>query len=108
MPALKNHRIMNLTSLETVLVVLLVMFAGTPASAQGVQRENPSGVTAMRYPDWSGQWERIGSLNWPPEGYEKADPAPLTPEYKAIYDKNQELRANGVLAGDPPATCLPP
>jgi hypothetical protein len=63
---------------------------------------------APSYPDWSGQWERIGSLNWPPEGYETAGPAPLTPEYQAVYERNQELRKNGILAGDPPATCLPP
>ncbi len=63
---------------------------------------------ATVYPDWSGQWERIGSLNWPPEGYEAAGPAPLTPEYQAVYEHNLELRKNGVLAGDPPATCLPP
>ncbi len=63
---------------------------------------------ASTYPDWSGQWERIGSLNWPPEGYEKAGPAPLTPEYQAVYEHNLELRKNGILAGDPPATCLPP
>jgi hypothetical protein len=63
---------------------------------------------AATYPDWSGQWERIGSLNWPPEGYEKAGPAPLTAEYQAIYEHNLELRKNGILAGDPPATCLPP
>ena len=87
---------MNLRKLVTVLA--LVVFAAIPAFAQ----------TAMKYPDWSGQWERIGSLNWPPEGYEKAGPAPLTPEYKAIYDRNLELRAQGILAGDPPATCLPP
>jgi hypothetical protein len=66
------------------------------------------GTPAIKHPDWRGQWQRIGSLNWPPEGYEAAGPAPLTPEYKAVYDKNQELRAQGILAGDPPATCLPP
>jgi hypothetical protein len=63
---------------------------------------------AATYPDWRGQWERIGSLNWPPEGYDKAGPAPLTPEYQAIYEQNLALRADGILAGDPPATCLPP
>lgn len=68
----------------------------------------PASNPLAAYPDWSGQWERIGSLNWPPEGYEVAGPPPLTPEYQAIYDKNQELRKNGILAGDPPATCLPP
>ena len=60
------------------------------------------------FPDWSGQWARIGSLNWPPEGYEQAGPAPLTAEYEAIRLRNLELREQGVLAGDPPATCLPP
>ena len=61
-----------------------------------------------RYPDWSGQWVRIGSLNWPPEGYDVAGPPPLTEEYQAIRERYLELRARGVLAGDPPATCLPP
>ena len=60
------------------------------------------------YPDWSGQWARIGSLNWPPEGYSEAGPPPLTEEYQAIREQYLELRARGVLAGDPPATCLPP
>jgi hypothetical protein len=84
--------------------MVCTMLAGVEASAQSAQQD----AASMKYPDWSGQWHRIGSLNWPPEGYEKAGPAPLTPEYKAVYDKNQELRAKGILAGDPPATCLPP
>jgi hypothetical protein len=60
------------------------------------------------YPDWSGQWARIGSLNWEPEGYDKAGPPPLTPEYQAIREQYLAQRAQGILAGDPPATCLPP
>lgn len=63
---------------------------------------------AERYPDWSGQWARIGSLNWPPEGYEQAGPPPLTEEYRAIRERYLAQREQGVLAGDPPATCLPP
>jgi hypothetical protein len=86
-------------------LMMVTMFAGTLVSAAAPQ-ESASG--AMKYPDWSGQWQRIGSLNWPPEGYAKAGPAPLTPEYKKVYDRNQELRAKGIMAGDPPATCLPP
>ena len=89
-------------------VVVFAMLAAIPAMAQDTPQQTASARTAMRHPDWSGQWQRIGSLNWPPEGYEKAGPAPLTPEYKAVYDRNLELRAQGVLAGDPPATCLPP
>jgi hypothetical protein len=92
-----------MSTLNMSKLAVAMMFAASAAAPALTQS-----ATALKYPDWSGQWQRIGSLNWPPEGYEKAGPAPLTPEYKAIYDKNQELRAKGVLAGDPPATCLPP
>ena len=63
---------------------------------------------AASYPDWSGQWHRIGSLNWPPEGYERAGPPPLTDEYMAVWERYTELQGEGIPAGDPPATCLPP
>lgn len=92
MVALRNH--------SRILVCIAVTVWVAASAAAWAQ--------APQYPDWSGQWHRIGSLNWPPEGYEKAGPAPLTPEYKAVYDNNQKLRAQGILAGDPPATCLPP
>ena len=62
----------------------------------------------MQYPDWSGQWTRIGSLNWEPEGYAVAGEPPLTAEYQAKREEFQRLRDLGVLVGDPPATCLPP
>jgi hypothetical protein len=62
----------------------------------------------MQYPDWSGQWSRIGSLNWEPEGYAVAGPPPLTAEYQARREEYERLRDQGVLVGDPPATCLPP
>lgn len=62
----------------------------------------------MQYPDWSGQWSRIGSLNWQPEGYAEVGPPPLSPEYQARREEYQELRDQGVLVGDPPAACLPP
>lgn len=103
---LNNDRVETVRRRAAVMV--FAMLAAIPVVAQGAQRDEASAGTAMRYPDWSGQWQRIGSLNWPPEGYGKAGPAPLTPEYKAVYDRNLELRAQGVLAGDPPATCLPP
>ncbi len=87
-----------------LLPVLLASMTAACTSSSSVNAPN----SLAAYPDWSGQWERIGSLNWPPEGYEKAGPPPLTPEYQAIYEQNLALRQNGILAGDPPATCLPP
>ena len=91
---------------RTTALLAALLFAAT--SAIGLAQGTPGNAPAPTYPDWSGQWERIGSLNWPPEGYRVAGPAPLTEEYQAIYDRNQELREQGILAGDPPATCLPP
>jgi hypothetical protein len=79
--------------------LIVAAFAGTACSPE--PHRSP-------YPDWSGQWARIGSLNWPPEGYDTAGPAPLTEEYRAVRDNYLALREEGVLAGDPPATCLPP
>lgn len=99
------------TTTRLILPCIVLAVAATAGCSKPVEQE--PGATAPAplvspYPDWSGQWERIGSLNWPPEGYEAAGPAPLTPEYQAIYENNLELRKQGILAGDPPATCLPP
>jgi len=64
---------------------------------------------AKRYPDWSGQWNRIGSLAYPPDGYEKAGPPPLTPEYQRVWQGYlARKKEGGGPAGDPPSTCLPP
>ena len=67
-----------------------------------------SSTSSIQHPDWSGQWSRIGSLNWEPEGYAVAGPPPLTPEYQARREEFQRMRDQGILVGDPPATCLPP
>lgn len=69
---------------------------------------NTPAESHVTYPDWSGQWTRIGSLTWEPQGYDVAGEPPLTAEYQAKREEFQRLRDLGVLAGDPPATCLPP
>ena len=57
-----------------------------------------------KYPDWRGQWTRVGNPNWVQPGGPKA---PLTPEYQKVYDANRaDLAAGGV--GDVPSTfCIP-
>jgi hypothetical protein len=57
-----------------------------------------------RYPDWKGQWTRVGNPNWTQPGGPKA---PLTPEYQKVYEANRaDLAAGGV--GDVPSTfCIP-
>jgi hypothetical protein len=53
---------------------------------------------AAKYPDWSGQWR------WPVKGANRYDPtkapgraqqAPLTPEYQAIFDASLADQAAG-------------
>jgi hypothetical protein len=84
--------------------IAIALFALCFAVEAGAQ----SGETGSSHPDWGGQWQRIGSLNWPPEGYAQAGPPPLTDEYMAIYERYRTLQSEGIPAGDPPATCLPP
>ena len=56
-----------------------------------------------KYPALKGQWHRIGAPRW-------ADPAkaPLTAEYRAIYDANVQDQKKGGQGTDPTFTCLPP
>ena len=56
-----------------------------------------------KYPDLKGQWQRIGAPRW-------ADPskAPLTAEYRAIFETNVQDQKTGGQGTDPTITCLPP
>ena len=53
-----------------------------------------------KYPDMKGQWNRIGPPNWQAVN----GPAPLTPEYKAMYDANRADMAGGIMSNTPVAT----
>ena len=63
-----------------------------------------------KFPDWSGQWKKpngVGNqwdLSKPPG---RAQQAPLTPEYQAIYEARLADRAAGGLGGDPTGQCIP-
>jgi hypothetical protein len=56
-----------------------------------------------KYPDLKGQWDRGGPARW-------ADPAtaPLTPEYRAIFEENLKDQAAGGQGTDPTHICLAP
>src|SRR5260370_10027031 len=65
----------------------------------------PAGAPAFddsKYPDLKGQWIRVGIPNWTPAGA-----APLTPEYRAVYDANRADMAKGGPGDLPPWYCLP-
>jgi hypothetical protein len=62
------------------------------------------------YPDWSGQWMRGPGMG---NGWDPTKPqglgqqAPLTPEYRAIFEATFADKALGGLGNDPTGLCLP-
>jgi hypothetical protein len=56
-----------------------------------------------RYPDLKGQWNRTTAPRW-----ELAKTAPLTPEYRAIYEANVKDQEDGGQGETPTFTCLSP
>jgi hypothetical protein len=60
-----------------------------------------------KYPDWKGQWDRIGGVQWDPNKPRESQQEPLTPEYEAIYQANLADQKAGGIGGNPTFTCLP-
>lgn len=62
-----------------------------------------------KFPDWSGQWRRAesGVVKYDPSKPERAQEAPLTPEYQAIFETNLRDRERGPSI-DPTDGCLSP
>jgi hypothetical protein len=70
---------------------LSVTLAGAAAAAE------------MKYPDFKGQWERVGAPRWVQPGQK----APLTPEYQAVFEANVADMAAGGQGNVPSWYCLP-
>jgi hypothetical protein len=56
-----------------------------------------------KYPNWRGLWQQLGGSSWDPAG----QAAPLTPEYRAIYEASLKNEATGGVEADPTALCIP-
>src|SRR5215470_5847504 len=75
------------------------------AAVAGAQAQEQS-----RFPDWSGQWVRGPGMG---TGWDPTKPqglgqqAPLTAEYRAIFEAKLADKAQGGLGGDMTAICLP-
>jgi hypothetical protein len=67
----------------------------TTARAQAFDESN--------YPDLSGQWNRIGPNRWESAGQK----APLTPEYRAVYEANLARAATGRQSDLRSWACIP-
>ena len=61
-----------------------------------------------KYPDWKGEWSRIGSWGWDPTKPRGAgQQAPLTAEYQAVLDASLADQARGGQGNYPGDRCLP-
>ena len=63
---------------------------------------------AGKFPDWSGQWDRIGGGSFDPSKRPgRAQQPPLTPEYQAIWEANMADEATGGQSYNTQVHCLP-
>ena len=61
---------------------------------------------AAKYPDWSGQWHRVGGTQWDPsKPGSRGQQAPLTAEYQAIFEASLADQAAGGHGHDLRFTC---
>ena len=66
------------------------------------------GHDATKYPDWNGQWERIGGGSFDPSKRPgRAQQPPLTAEYQAIWEANLADEASGGQSYNTQVRCLP-
>src|SRR5262245_45042586 len=60
------------------------------------------------YPDWKGQWTRIGGFQWDPtKPRGSGQQAPLTPEYQVILEESVAHQRRGGQGNYPGTRCLP-
>jgi hypothetical protein len=74
----------------------------------GAQAQDLSKIDLSKYPDWSGQWLRIGGIQWDPSKPLGArQQPPLTPEYQAIFDASLADQSHGGQGNNARFTCIP-
>ncbi len=89
-------------------LTLLVLVAATPVLAEAAEAWKPALYRPASRRDFTGIWENRGGIGWR-QGVSpglKQDP-PLTPEYRAIWQRHIDNAAAGHPTGDPTAGCLP-
>ena len=105
MPGRKVAAIIVLTA------VLSATVAGTWAqdlSKVDLSKSDDSKNGLSKYPDWSGQWLRIGGIQWDPsKPLGAAQQPPLTPEYQAIFDASLADQSHGGQGNNARFTCIP-
>jgi hypothetical protein len=88
---------------ERALICALTMAAALAATIAAAPAWDDA-----KYPDWAGQWERIGSGVFDPSKRAgRGQQPPLTPEYQAIWEVNLAEEASGGQSYNLMAKCLP-
>ena len=68
----------------------------TAALAFGMAMHGPAAIAQTGYPDWKGEWMRLGSGSFDPsQPAGLGQKAPLTPEYQAVLEKSLADQAAG-------------
>jgi hypothetical protein len=68
-----------------------------------------SAFDESKFPQWRGQWRRIGGIQWDPsKPIGRPEQPPLKPEYQALFEASLADQAGGGQGNDPTFTCLPP
>jgi hypothetical protein len=94
--------------------MLFCCWSGSPAGGAALRATTLAAALLMtvgaarafdesKYPDFKGQWERTTAPRWV-----DASKAPLTPEYRAIFEANVKDQETGGQGDTPTFTCLSP
>jgi hypothetical protein len=73
------------------------------AGAIALSSWSAQALDESKYPDFKGQWVRVGNPNWGPV----AGKPPLTPEYQKVFEANIEDLKNGGPGDVPSWACIP-
>jgi hypothetical protein len=85
-------------------IVLAALTALLIAAAQSARAFDET-----KYPDLTGQWLRMGSGSYDPsKPADLGQEAPLTPEYRALWEKSIADVAVGGQGNNPMGACIPP
>ncbi len=94
----REDRMPHRSSIRSVAAVLAAVLLMTISGALAFDE--------AKYPDWSGQWLRIGGVQWDPsKPRSRGQQAPLTPEYQAIFDASLTDQDTGGQGNDARFTC---
>src|SRR3977135_1680169 len=95
--AIREDSMLDRSAIRSATVALAVLLM-TIGGAQAFDE--------TKYPDWSGQWQRIGGVQWDPsKPRSRGQQAPLTAEYQAIFDQSLADQAAGGHGDDLRFTC---